>query len=108
MKEFIYILMYKPVPVTTRMCKYFTLYMRTKQAGPCVQGRHFEMNISEEEVKKLPVKRHKMDTESEEDKSPLGKIKPTFQEQEDEESISQCGLPECGKIKDDNLTFIEV
>ena len=66
------------------------------------------MNISEEEVKKLPVKRRKMDSESKEDKSPLGKIKPTFQEQEDEESISQRGLPERGKIKDDNLTFIEV
>ena len=66
------------------------------------------MNISEEEVKKLPVKRRKMDSESEEDKSPIGKIKPTSQEQEDEESISQCGLPERGKIKDDNLTFIEV
>ena len=49
-----------------------------------------------------------MDSESKEDKSPLGKIKPTFQEQEDEESISQHGLPERGKIKDDNLTFIEV
>ena len=66
------------------------------------------MNISEEEVKKLPVKRCKMDSESKEDKSPLGKIKTTFQEQEDEESISQHGLPERGKIKDDNLTFIEV
>ena len=66
------------------------------------------MNISEEEVKKIPVKRHKMDSESEEDKSPLGKIKPTFQELEDEKSISQRGLPEHGKIKDDNLMFIEV
>ena len=66
------------------------------------------MNISEEEVKKLPIKRRKMDSESEEDKSPIGKIKPTFQKQEDEESISQRGLPERGKIKDDNLMFIEV
>ena len=67
------------------------------------------MNSTEEDLNKLPTKRRKMDSESKEDKSPESNIKHPLQVLDNEESIPERGIQQCGATKDDDITsFIQV
>ena len=65
------------------------------------------MNFTGQVLKKLPAKRCKMDSESEEDKSPESKLKPQLQVLDDEESIPERSIQQRATKEDDITSFIK-
>ena len=66
------------------------------------------MNFTEQVLNKLPAKRRKMDSESEEDKSPESKLKCPLQVLDDEESIPEHSIQQHATKEDDITSFIQV